>query len=204
MSSLLCPCPKAAAITALPTTECSENFGQTQKLIITRLREGTTLNQVAMASAPTLATWTALQAAIDGTKVVVTPYVQNPEVEPGANREFGGGNATLGGVPISLGAENTTFTGVFYSLTQDYIKVLKEYACDEIGVYLINEAGNIAGVEKVTDELHPIPVRSFFVSDKKLGGYEEPDSNTIQFGLVPNWSDDFKIVEPTFDPLTEL
>lgn len=203
-SMLLCPCPPAAAITAMPTTACAENFGQLQKIIITRMSESGTLNKVAVADAPTLATWTALQAAVDGTKVVVSPFIENPEVEPGAVREFGGGNATLGGIPKALGAENTTFSGVMYSLTQDYIKVLKEYQCEDIGVYLVNESGQIAGNEKVTDELHPIQIKSLFVGDKKLGGFDEPDSNSISWGFLPNWSDDFKVITPTFDPLTDL
>ena len=201
---LLCPCPPAAAITALPTTACPEDFGQLQKIIITRMKDGATLNQVSVASAPTLATWTALIAAADNTKMQVSPFIQNPETEPGAAREFGGGNATLGGIPITLGSENTTFSGVFYSLTQDYIEVLKEYMCEDIGVYLVSETGQIAGSEKVTGELHPFQIKSLFVGDKKLGGYDEPDSNTISWGWLPNWSNKFKVVTPTFDPLTDI
>ena len=52
----------------------------------------------------------------------------------------------------------------------------------------------------------PIPIGKLFVGDKKLGGFEEPDSNTIEWSFFPNWSDKFYIIKREtldFNPLTD-
>ena len=81
--------------------------------------------------------------------------------------------------------------------------------CEEIGVWLIDENGNIGCL--VNDQnkptaYFPIPIGKFFVGDKKLGGFEEPDSNTIEWSFYPNWSDNFYIIKREaldFNPLTD-
>ena len=52
-----------------------------------------------------------------------------------------------------------------------------------------------------------IPVGKFFIGDKNLGGFEEPDSNAIEWSFFPNWSDDLDIVKASefdYNPLTDL
>jgi hypothetical protein len=43
----------------------------------------------------------------------------------------------------------------------------------------------------------PFPVQGFFVSDKNFGGYEEVDSNNIEWMFPENWSDKFYVITPT-------
>ena len=146
--------------------------------------------------------------AADGTKLIISPYIQNPTTEPGEARTFGGGNQTLGGIEIVIGREPTTFSGVIYQESQSVIKTLKEYSCEKIGVYLIDENGNIGAIS--TDDganYEPIPVDKFFVGDKNLGGYEEPDSNSISWSFYPNWSDNLVLIKADtldYNPLTDL
>jgi len=81
--------------------------------------------------------------------------------------------------------------------------------CEEIGVWLIDENGNIGCLVDDQDKptaYFPIPIGKFFVGDKKLGGFEEPDSNTIEWSFYPNWSDNFYIIKREtldFNPLTD-
>ncbi len=201
--ALICGCPPAAEIDDIPVVNCPEDFGQLQKVIFTRRKlENGNANIITIATTdPAVkATWTALKSASDNTKVQVSPFIQNPETEPGAKREFGGGNATLGGIPIVLGAEPTTFSGVIYRARQDVIKAIKAYGCENLGVYLVNENGQIAGqaddVSNATT-IQPFPIDGFFVGDKKLGGFEEPDSNAVEWAWPANWSDNFYAVTPT-------
>ena len=152
---------------------------------------------------------TPLFSASDGTKLVISPYIQNPTTEPGDARTFGGGNQTLGGVEIVIGREPTTFTGIIYQEAQSVIKTLKSYSCEKIGVFLIDENGNIGAIDSAGDgtNYEPIPVDKFFVGDKNLGGYEEPDSNTISWSFYPNWSDNLVLIKADtldYNPLTEL
>ena len=70
--------------------------------------------------------------------------------------------------------------------------------------YLIDENGHI-GAHEVDGGYAPIPIGKLFIGDKKLGGFEEPDSNTIEWSFFPNWSDKLVKVEPTdYNPLTDL
>ena len=68
-----------------------------------------------------------------------------------------------------------------------------------------DENGNIECLTDGSGNHYPIPVRALFVSDKGHGGLEAPDSNTIQWSFLPNYSDDLVIVAPSdFNPLTDL
>jgi hypothetical protein len=206
----LCTCPAAAALTTIPSAGCPESFGQIQKIAFQRLRkaDGTKNSFTSQNSILLKASWTALMAASDGTKIVLSPYVQAPTNEAGSPRTFGGGNETLGGVEIIIGREPTTFSAVIRSVQQSVIKAMKDLQCeaqaDNLGVYLFDENGSIECIVSGTDAL-PIPIRALFIGDKVHGGLEAPDSNAISFSFLPNYSDDLSIEKPTdFNPLTDL
>ena len=210
---LNCGCPAGKHLNDLEIAECKESFGQIQKVIFARIFSSAgTKNKI---SSETIAKKTAMAplfAADNGTKLIVSPYIQNPTTEPGEARTFGGGNQTLGGIEIVIGREPTTFTGVIYQEAQSVIKTLKTYSCEKIGVFLIDENGNIGAIGAIDEaskglSYEPIPVDKFFVGDKNLGGYEEPDSNTISWSFYPNWSDNLVLIKADtldYNPLTEL
>ena len=206
---LNCGCPQGAALPDLNIAECKESFGQIQKVIFQRIyKSAGELNTVADLTKK--ATLTPLLAATDSTKMVVSPYIQNPTTEPGAARTFGGGNQTLGGVEIIIGREPTTFDGVMYQENQLTVAAMKQLQCENVGVFLIDENGNI-GAHSVTigdsPVYAPIPIGKLFVGDKKLGVFEEPDSNTVQWSFFPNWSDKLVMVkheDMDYNPLTDL
>jgi len=205
--TLLCDCPSDAAINDVPINDCIEDFGQLQKIVLQRIySSGTTKNTIA--TPDTLASWTPLLAASDGTKVVQSPYLANPDSEPGAVRTYGGGNTTPGGIEITIGREPTSVTGEILRSPQDTIKALKTFSCEQIGVWLIDEHGRIGCIADDADTpttYYPIPVQNFFVGDKALKGLEEPDRNAIMWKFFANWSDNFKIITPSdFDALTAL
>lgn len=208
---MLCTCPLGTEITDIYISDCPEEVGQIQKLLIQRVFSSAGVKNsftIASTNPNVLATWTTVLAASDSTKVVQTPYLTNPVVEPGAPRTYGGGNATLGGVEIIVGREATLFTASFLSASQRSIQDLKEIMCETVGVYLIDEYGRIIGISNSIASptiCYPIPVHGFFVGDKKLGGLEEPDMNELRFYFYPNWSDNLYIITPTnFDALTAL
>lgn len=212
---LNCGCPAGAHLADLSIANCKESLGQIQKILIQRrYNTAGVLNKIPAANIITKTAMVALATAADGTKLIVSPYIQNPTTTPGEARTFGGGNQTLGGIEIVIGREPTTFEGIIYQEAQVTIKTMKEYSCEDIGVYLIDENGNIGAIkEEVTSggsttvNYLPIPVQSFFVGDKNLGGYEEPDSNAIKWSFLPNWSDDLVIVKQStmdYNPLTDL
>jgi hypothetical protein len=205
---LNCGCPAGPHLADLEINECKESLGQIQKVAFQRIYKAAgELNSV---EDPTKkASFSILFSATDGTKMVVSPYIQGPSTEPGAARKFGGGNQTLGGIQITIGREPTAFTGVIYQESQKTIAQMKQYMCESIGVWLIDENGNIGCLlegEGESAKYMPIPIDGLFIGDKKFGGFEEPDSNIIEWSFLPNWSDKFVIVKREtldFNPLTD-
>ena len=209
----LCSCPAAAALTTIPAANCAESFGQIQKVAFQRLTiaDGTKNSFTTGESTgiDKLAAWTAKMALTTGGKIVISPYIQAPTVEPGAARTFGGGNETLGGVEMVIGREPSAFSAVIRSCPQSVIKALKALQCEaqgeNLGVFLFDENGAIECIKSGSTDYLPIPIRSLFIGDKSHGGLEAPDSNPISFSFLPNYSDDLTIQVPTnFNPLTDL
>lgn len=205
---LNCGCPAGAHIADLEIADCKESLGQVQKVAFQRVyKTAGELN--AVEDATKKASFASLFSAADGTKMTVSPYIQGPTTEPGAARTFGGGNQTLGGIEITIGREPTSFAGVIYQESQKTIKQLKQYMCENVGVWLIDENGNIGCLVDDHDnptKFMPIPIGKLFIGDKKLGGFEEPDSNSIEWSFFPNWSDNLHIIkreELDFNPLTD-
>lgn len=207
----LCSCPAAAALTTIPAAGCPESFGQIQKIAFQRLKKADgTVNSFSTSNDIKLkASWTAAMSANDGSKIVISPYVQAPTNEAGNARTFGGGNETLGGIEVVIGREPSTFSAVMRAVAQSVIKAMKDLQCeaqaDNLGVYLIDENGAIECLKTGTTTCTPIPIRSLFIGDKAHGGLEAPDSNAISFSFLPNYSDTLAIEKPTdFNPLTDL
>ena len=203
----MCSCPAGAALPQVPNASCPQDFGQTQKIIFQRIFKtaGTKNSFTQSASIKELASWTALFSASDGTKCVITPYVEAPTSDGGDAITFGGGNDTVGGTTKVIGRNPVNMSFVMRQMTQDVIKALKGLQCeDELGVYLVNGDGQILAISSSDNTYTPIPIRSLFVSDLKLMGLDNPDENALSFSFLPNWSDDAKVVTPEFNPLTDL
>lgn len=211
--SLICQCPAAAAITTIPNVTCPENFGQIQKVAFQRLRkaDGTRNSFTNTASILLKASWTALLAATDGSKIVVSPYINAPADSGGDARMTSGGNDDLGGIAEVLGGNPVQFDGSLRSIPQSVIKTMKALQCEanagNLGVFLFDENGKIEAIkdESATDTYYPIPIRALFIGSKIHGNFDAKDSNAISWQYPDNYSDDLVIVTPTdFNPLTDL
>ena len=203
----MCSCPAGAALPQIPNASCPQDWGQTQKIIFQRIFKtaGTKNSFTSSSDIKQLSSWTALFSASDGTKCVITPYVEAPTSDGGDAITFGGGNDTVGGTTKVIGRNPVNMSFVMRQMTQDVIKALKGLQCeDELGVYLVNGDGQILALSSADNEYTPIPIRSLFISDLKLMGLDNPDENALSFSFLPNWSDDAKVVTPNFNPLTAL
>lgn len=203
----MCSCPAGAALPQIPNASCPQNWGQTQKIIFQRIFKtaGTKNSFTSSSNIKQLSSWTALFSASDGTKCVITPYVEAPTADGGDAITFGGGNDTVGGTTKVIGRNPVNMSFVMRQMTQDVIKALKGLQCeDELGVYLVNGDGQILALSSAENTYTPIPIRSLFISDLKLMGLDNPDENALSFSFLPNWSDDAVVVTPEFNPLTDL
>lgn len=211
--SLICQCPAAAAIPTIPNVACPENFGQIQKVAFQRLHkaDGTKNSFTSTAAITALASWTALLAATDGSKIVVSPYINAPADSGGDARMTSGGNDDLGGIPQVLGGNPVQFDGQLRSVPQSVIKAMKELMCEaqagNLGVFLFDENGKIEAIQDATTATtyYPIPIRALFIGSKIHGNFDAKDMNAIQWQYPDNYSDNLAIVTPSdFNPLTDL
>lgn len=216
---MICECP-VGTLPCWAEEVCPDGFGQIQKVGFSALFDeggnrnafhGTAESPAVADPITALASWTAKIAATDNTRIVISPYVYNPVADAGAARTYGGGdNTTLSGIEEVIGRDSTPFTAVLRQISQKTVKEMKKLQCfaqlQNLGVYLIDENGQIGAIQDETTPTtyYPIPITSFFVGDKTLGGYEARDSNTIQWAFLPNWSDNLVGVKPDFNPLLML
>lgn len=207
---VICPCPSAASLPDVPAMECAQDFGQIQKIAFQRIYSAArTRNSFTEAAAITAkASWTAKTAASDGTKIVVTPYVEAPTPDGGDAITYGGGNDSLGGVETIVGRNPVNMSFALRQYPQSIVKALKEMQCEaNLGVFFFNDKGQILAQQDETTPTtyYPIPIRSLFVGDLMLNGLETPDENALSFSLLPGYSDDVAIVTPAdFNPLLDL
>ena len=212
--SLLCTCPAGTSIPDVPNVSCPVNFGQIQKIAFQRLKkaDGTKNCFLAANAITALASWEALLAAVDASKIVITPYVNAPADSGGDARMTSGGNDDLGGIPEVLGGNPVQFAAQLRSVPQSVAVALKELMCEanagNLGVFLFDENGNIEAIQDATTPTtyYPIPIRGLFVGDKIHGNYDAKDSNAISWYYQPGYSDALAIVAPAggWNPLTDL
>lgn len=216
---ITCQCPAATAIPNVPNANCAETFGQIQKIALVRLRKANGDRNAFVVtgsvgqgtgSITKLASWETFLSAVDGSKIVVTPYINSPVDGGGDARQSSGGNDDLGGIPEVLGGNPVTFTGSLRAIPQKIAKALKQLTCESnaknLGVYLFDENGNIEAIQDQETEttFYPIPIYSFYVGDKLHGNYDAKDNNPISWAYKEGYSDDLVIVKPDFNPLTDL
>lgn len=193
-------CPAATSLPTIPAESCAKRFGQIQKVIFQRLYDGSTRNGIADGSsagqAGLLASWTALKAANDGTKIAVTPFVENPTPDGGDAKTVGGGNESLNGAERVIGSNPVGMSFKLNNKDQAIIAELKKLMCEamanNLGVYPINENGQIMGRKETsggTEMWYPMPIQTLFISDLMPGGLDADDYNDMSFKFVPGYSD---------------
>ena len=202
-------CPAAAALPTITPVTCAERFGQIQKIIFQRLMNGSTRNGIVdgttSGQAGLLASWTALKAANNDTKIAVTPFVENPTPGGGDAITVGGGNESLNGAERVIGSNPVEMTFDLNNFPQVVIADLKKLMCEaltnNLGVYLINENGQIMGIKETvssggstTTTWYPMPIQTLYVGDKQPGGLQADDKNPMSFKFKPGYSDNSAIL----------
>ena len=191
-------CPASPTLPTIPAEHCARNFGQIQKIIFQHIwqRDGVK-NYVVESHYGVLAFWASLKVSTGNDKIAVTPFIESPSDDGGDARTYGGGNDTLNGIEIVIGSNPVNFTCRLNGKEQSIIAELKKLMCDAhngdtLGVYLINENGQIEGIIDETPSgeqdpfaIYPIPIQRLFVGDKHHGNFDGPDYNELSFSFTP-------------------
>lgn len=200
-----CNCPAPSALTEIPQEDCGVNLKQIQKIAYQRAGDG--FNTAGVTDITLLADWQTKISASDDTKIVVTPLVGGePVIEPGEAITTGGGdNSTLNGVAEVEGVNPSSFSCLFKSISATVEKAMKELNCEkDLVAYLFLQGGLIACVKVTTTDKEGFPIQSIFTSDRGNGGFGTKDFVNHSFQLAESWSSDLEIIEPAFNPLTDL
>jgi len=204
MSLLNCSCPAPTAIGDITAQTCGENLDQIQKIIFQRSGyefDGTIGKDITL-----LADWQTVTGAAGDTKAQITPFVYSAAIAAGdAITNGGGDNSTLNGIAELVGANASSFTGIFKSLNAASITELVAYACEnDLVAYFVTKNQKIVAKEVSTGVYTGLTIQSLFIGDKTNNGFGTKDENAISFFLPDGWSKDYAVTSPVFNPITAL
>lgn len=199
----LCSCPNAATLESITDFNCPIDFSEIAKFIFSREKvfQKTTVPPVVEADIITLAEWVDTLAAVDDTKSLVSPIVDDIENEPGApiTEELTTRN-------VITGFEPTVFTGFLSGAPQSTVTSFKKLTCEKtLYVYFIDSDGNIIyNLNETVPEGFKLSNNSFFMQDLELKK-RTTNKNRLGFQLEPGWSNGAKKATPLdFDALVDL
>lgn len=200
--SKLCSCPNPASLATVTDFTCPINFSEIAKIFFSRKKvfQGTT-QPPTVTTLGTLTEWVATLAAVDDTKTLITPIVDDIENEPGApiTEELTTKN-------VVSGFEPTTFTGFLAGAPSDTVALFKQLTCEKVlYVYFVDSDGNIIhAMDGTAPEGFKVENNSFFMQDLELKK-RTINKNRLGFQLVPGWSNTaIKTTPVDFDALTDL
>lgn len=200
-------CPPPESLTAIPTQACPERFDQI-------VRFGFQRKQATPSFTPTTilleATWTALMAETDDTKLVLSPLIPNVVIPPGeVLKEGGNDNTTINGIPKLAGRGFAAVTAQLQDVEMAVRAALRALASESalqpgftnLWMYMFNRYGQIiAALESTTNP--GIDVYNVMVGDTGTEGLNKSNVNNLSFDLAPGWSDNVVLYKPTaFNPL---
>jgi hypothetical protein len=205
-----CNCPASASLTTIPTQDCAVNVGQLQKNVFQR--EGFRFDAEADPTPHDItkkADWLALKAAVNGTKVVVTPLIGgDPIITAGEPITNGGGdNSTLNGVEELQGTNPSVFTAVYKSLGSKLKSAMVGLECEKnLVVYFVNQDNKIIANEIEPGVYTGFPVTGFHITDRNNAGFGTNDTFGVRFSLPARWDENLVILDPEtgFRPLQDL
>lgn len=201
--SELCSCPNAATLESIADFTCPIDFSEIAKLIFSREKvfQKTAAPPVVETDIITLAEWVDTLAAVDDTKSLVSPIVDDVENEPGApiTEELTTRN-------IVTGFEPTVFIGFLAGAPQPTVESFKKLTCEKtLYVYFVDKDGNIIyNLNGTVPEGFKLSNNSFAMQDLELKK-RTINKNRFTFQLEQGWSNGAKKATPIdFDALVDL
>ena len=200
-------CPLPDSLNDIPKAGCTVRFDQIQKLAFQRLQSGDP--SFTPSSILLKATWDALLAADDDTKLVITPYITNLVIPQGTLLTEGGNdNTTLNGIPVARGYGFVGVTAQLKNVPADVALALRTLTPEStlnggtnLWVYFFNRNGSVIG-DLENSFVAGFKVYNLFISDVGSAGFQQDNIFDISFSMTGGWSDNFAMYTPTaFNPL---
>lgn len=207
-----CNCPENESLETVPYNPCLQIFGKDGRWAFQRLDDAGNVFDGSNATTPngieSETSWTALPDAVDDTKVVITPILEDvnfPEPDTLDDSE------NLDGAPIRVGQGPQEVTAIIRNPTPAQLAALQQLSCESgtLTFYRVDSNGRF-GARKIDVDKHAgikISPQTLIVKDPSKGGGRVDQAKTmISFFLPAGWYKSFDVVQPEagFDPLTEI
>jgi len=186
-----CTCPPSDAIPSISLQDCPEKYGNINRFVIGRVSGG------AFTAITDETEFDTRLAAVDATKIVLTPLLSETDFPFSALISEGGDdNTTPFGEPIRVGEGSITVTSLAKNVESSIKDELKELECyTDLAIGIIESNGGIGAIGATA----LIPIANLFVSTKSFGGISASDSVQISFTLRPNWDEGLQLNSLTWD-----
>ena len=200
--SSLCKCPNPAALETITDFACNLDFSEISKIIISRQRVfQSAVQPPTVVLLNTLSEWTATLAAVNDTKTLVSPFVDDVENVPGEpiTEELTNRN-------IVIGLNDTVFTGILAGAPGETVESWKKLSCEKIlyVMFITNDGGIVHALNGTEPEGFKVSNNSFFMLDLELIK-KTVNKNRFGFMLESGWSDSATLTDITgFDALTDI
>lgn len=208
--SVICSCPLPTALTAVGTFDCPEKLDQVVRLAFQRKQATPTFDGTAGNDITVEADWNTRIAAVDNTKIVLSPFISGltfPNSESIVNG--GGDNTTVFGLPEYQGEGNITVEATLKDAPANIVDALDLLSCESkaqagkagLTAFFFNRFSQIMhGANFDAFEIY-----NFRLSSMGSEGYNASNVHMIRFDLVNSpdcWDRGKTLVTPAFDPLT--
>lgn len=200
--STLCSCPNPDNLATIPDFDCPIDFKEVAKIIISRQRVfQSAIQPPTVALLNTLSEWTATLAAVDDTKTLVTPQVDDFEAAPGEpiTEELTIRN-------VVTGLDDTTITSFMAGAPGETIAAFKQLTCEKIlyVMFITNDGAIVHALNGTEPEGFKVSNNSFFMQDIEMIK-RTINKNRFGFMLEAGWSN-AAIATPItgFDALTDI
>jgi hypothetical protein len=212
-------CPLPAALTAIVQPACPFRFDQIVRMAFQRRQAAGAEPFPTLVGLQTLANWTALLAAADSTKIVVSPIFSSLVIPSSEALTSGGNdNTTFAGIREYNGEGAVTVTGQFKNLSPASKRSLDLLAQESLAGstgttnltgFFFNKDGYSFQVNPLAAGVATTKYKGFEIYNFRIGtpgseGLNSPNVLPFSFDLKSDWFDYATSVKPNFDPLTEI
>lgn len=152
--------------------------------------------------------WDPLPDAVDDTKVVITPLLEEVDItEPGILED----SENLDGAPIRVASDPQTISAIVRLPTPAQYDAIRSLGCEpKLTLYRVDNNGKFGVRQLTTGEYAGIKVSpgTFNVTSPFKSGNTRVDQLKLRitFTIADGWYSDFAVIAPEagFDPLTDI
>ncbi|NML67615.1 hypothetical protein HHL22_20635 [Hymenobacter sp. RP-2-7] len=204
-------CVRPDAIASISKVACAVHFYQMCALLLQRAQDTPSFaNEAAM---KTLAAWSALLTADDGTKIVKTPEFAGFQI-PGSEPQYAEQNTnnSIDGLGYFTGFNSVQAKGQFIGLPSDIRTQLATYQEESAAgldpgmtaYILLNDGRIVYQKDPTSSAIGGIPFTNFYMASLKLDGFKANNTNDFGLSLPGDWDKNLQVLTPSFNARLKL